>query len=215
MKRQTSWTTVLLGATAVSVIIYLVRVAYTGKATYAFLMWNLFLAWVPYVLSRGMQRMKSAHISIKVGLFLGWLIFFPNAPYILTDLFHLSHIKNAPRWFDLIMILSFAWTGLLLAIKSLSHIESMLRNYWKPWAVHGMMGGILCLTAFGVYLGRFGRWNSWDILAQPDALMGDLVQMFCHPLAHGQSFRFSLIFALFLGMAYYSFIHLRNHQLSE
>ena len=212
MNRQTPWTYVLLGATTVSILIYLIRVGYTGKSTYAFLIWNLFLAWIPYVLSVGMLRMKQAQTSLKILLFFAWLAFFPNAPYILTDLFHLGHISNAPQWFDLIMILSFAWTGLLLAFRSLLHMERLLSRYWKPWAVHGIMGMILCLTAFGVYLGRFGRWNSWDIIAQPDALIRDLMEMVCHPLANGQSFRFSLIFAMFLGMAYYTFRHFRTEK---
>ncbi|MBN1310505.1 MAG: DUF1361 domain-containing protein [Anaerolineae bacterium] len=53
------------------------------------------------------------------GCALVWLLLFPNAPYLLTDLVHLQPQENMPFWFDLILIVAFAWAGFFLRLISL------------------------------------------------------------------------------------------------
>ena len=108
----------------------------------------------------------------RVDLFVGvllvlWLLFFPNAPYLLSDFIHLSERPSAPLWYDALMLSAFAWTALLLGFASLYLVQMLVRRFlgsvWS-WLVVGVA---LALASFGVYLGRFMRFNSWDALLRP------------------------------------------------
>jgi uncharacterized membrane protein len=104
-----------------------------------------------------------------------WLLFLPNAPYIVTDFLHLKHKPPVPLWFDLVLLFSFAGTGLLLGLLSLHNMQqaltARLSARWAQW----LIGGAIALSGFGIWLGRFQRWNSWDIFTRPDALLADLL----------------------------------------
>ena len=148
-----------------------------GK-TFLFLIWNLFLAWIPYMISYFLpwfDKMAGRKFRLLTGLLLiVWLLFFPNAPYIITDLLHLKPRPAVPLWFDLILLLSFAWVGLLFGIFSLLHIQKWVqirfnKNYDSILAVT-----LIPLCSLGVYLGRFLRWNSWEVFTQPQILLADL-----------------------------------------
>ncbi len=138
-------------------------------------------------------------------LLVSWLLFFPNAPYILTDLFHLKLTTGVPVWYDLILILSYAWTGMFLGFLSLRDLESMLLLKWKPRRVQIFVSGLLFLASLGVYLGRFLRWNSWDILQHPMTLLGDVADRFFHPMDHPRTWGVTILLGLFLNMVYMSF----------
>jgi len=120
----------LMFSSAVCLALYVVRVVYTGELTHFFLNWNLFLAWIPLlcaVAAYGMQALRSKlRYAAALPCAAVWLLFFPNAPYLLTDLLHLSAGEGAPAWFDLVMILSFAWTGLLLGFVSLYLMQDLV-----------------------------------------------------------------------------------------
>jgi uncharacterized membrane protein len=107
------------------------RVLLTGTKTFLFLNWNLFLAFIPWLLSSLIVVTKSTKKLFLSFLVISWLLFFPNAPYILTDLFHLKTHGSAPIWFDLIVVLSFAWTGLMYGFVSLMDIEKLLGQYFQ------------------------------------------------------------------------------------
>lgn len=183
------------------------RVLHTDTRMYLFLNWNLFLAGIPWIVSSFvLLRPKIWNSKIIMGLLLGiWLLFFPNAPYILTDLYHLKSRTVIPIWFDMILILSFAWTGLLLGILSLLDIEKiLLKSISRKW-VTAISMVLLFVTSFGVYLGRFLRWNSWDILQNPLGLLQDIGVRFSHPFEHPRTWGMTLLFGLFLNMIYWSF----------
>lgn len=134
-----------------------------------------------------------------------WVLFFPNAPYILTDLFHLRYRTTMPIWYDLIMILAFAWTGLLFGFLSLRDIESFFTE-----RVGGMITKIgvflmLFLCGFGIYLGRFLRWNSWDVINEPMKLLFDISDRFTNPFLHPRTWGVTLMMGLFLNIVYFSF----------
>ena len=163
---------------------------------YLFMLWNLFLAAVPYALVEW-TRTKKIHplfSLIRLGV---WLLFFPNAPYIVTDLVHLDH-SNGFDWYDTILILSAALAGLKFAFDSLEGIVVNLNTkigfipnwMWKT--------GFLALASYGVYLGRFLRFNSWDILGQPWSLVRSSVQPMLHPFQFREEWIMISVFALFL-----------------
>lgn len=143
-----------------------------GDGTYGFLAWNLFLAWMPLLLALGVVVAWRLGRRVSVALLLVlWILFFPNAPYVLTDFVHLSHIGGMPRWFDVLLLASFAVASLALAFVSLRLIQNLIQSTCGPaWSWAGALSAI-ALSGVGIYLGRVYQLNSWDVL-QPERLLG-------------------------------------------
>jgi len=179
------------------------RVLLTGRPQYLFLLWNLFLAALPFALSAALYlaaRPPGARLLLPVGLV--WLLFFPNAPYLVTDLFHLEPRPGVPYWYNLALIMSCAWNGLMLAFASLLDMHALVRQrlgFVAGWVFAAIALG---LSAFGVYLGRYLRYNSWDILSNPFTLFYDIVQRFLHPFHNWQTWGVTVVFWAFLLIAY-------------
>ena len=175
-----------------------------GIPSFLFLVWNLFLAWVPYWISLSLKKLEEQKPqSWLVGVLLGsWLVFFPNAPYILTDLLHLKNRQPVPHWYDLMLIASFAWTGLMLGFASLSVVQDILRKRMKPWKAWSLIVLAIGLCGFGVFLGRFQRWNTWDILTNPMVLVEDLSQILLHPTQFANQLGLAIVLSVFLLLGY-------------
>ena len=192
----------------------LTRVYFTGRGLFLFLNWNLFLAFIPWLattylrLKPEVQQHKRSLILI-VGC---WLLFFPNAPYIITDLFHLRYQSGAPIWFDTILIMSFAWTGLIYGFVSLMDIEHILDSRLKPIPLKIIISLLLFLSAFGIYLGRFLRWNSWDIIREPLSLFYDIGKCIIHPTDHPTTWGVTTLMGILLNMMYWSLKLLKNQK---
>lgn len=183
----------------------LMRFAFTGSLMYIFLNWNLFLAIVPFFFSSYIVSHKAVINRYSVLLLaFAWLLFFPNSPYILTDLFHLHERDGMPKWFDLIMILSFAWAGLLFGFMSLFQIESILLEKLSTAKTRIIIVLLLFISSFGVYIGRFLRWNSWDIISNPMALFADITDRFIYPFSHGRTWGITLLMGTLLNLIYFS-----------
>lgn len=204
----------LLGsATIFSVAIWRVRAEYSGTGRYGFLIWNLFLAWIPFIISYFTytitRRRRLIYIVIPIAAFL-WLIFFPNAPYILTDFQHLAKPSpELPVWYDVIMLIWFAFTGLLLGIVSLFLMQEIVRREFGRWVGWGFVAVVTTLSSAGIYVGRFLRWNSWDIFNNPKDMALYAIQSAQDPSL--QSIGFIGLFGaffLFLYITLYTFGHL-------
>ncbi len=163
----------LLFTSSLAGAIWFVRFAYTGSIVFIFLLWNLFLAWLPVLFALLARRHRASRLGRWVwgGL---WLLFFPNAPYLLTDLLHLGQIGHVPLWYDLIMLLTFALAGLFLGFASLFWLQDLVTKTWNQLTGWLFVLVVLGLSSFGVYIGRFLRWNSWDLLLNPTVLLRDL-----------------------------------------
>ncbi len=204
----------LASATIFSVAIWRVRADYSGTYHYQFLIWNLFLAWIPFIISYFTYIVKLTRKQIYFVIptaALLWLIFFPNAPYILTDFQHLSKIqwRDLPVWYDVMMLVWFAFTGLLLGIVSLFLMQEIVRREFGRWVGWGFVAVVAGLTGVGVYAGRFLRVNSWQIFSDPKDLA-----LYTIRSAHGSglgSIGFVTLFTaffLFLYITLYTFGHL-------
>jgi len=162
----------LVVASVLCVALLLARVLYTGEPDYAFLVWNLALAWVPFALAvavyggvrHGFPR------AVLLALAALWLLFLPNAPYIVTDFIHLRGESDAPRWFDALAIGAYAATGLLLGFASLYLMQAVAVNRLGRHFVWWFVFAVITLTSVGVYLGRIHRLNSWDAVRHPTVI---------------------------------------------
>jgi uncharacterized membrane protein len=178
------------------------RIVYTGHLLFAFLVWNLFLAYVPYAVSK---QMTKAFISSKWKFFLCafvWLLFIPNAFYIITDLFHLDMNEDVPLWYDLALLLSFAWSGLLFGILSVRQMEKLFEsNFNKRFDLLFVLP-VMALNGFGVYIGRYLRFNSWDVLTSPFQLINDIVYLFIHPIRNRFDWSMIVCYTILLTLIY-------------
>jgi len=183
----------IFSAYAISLVIF--RMWYSESASYLFLLWNLFLAYIPFFISQVMTHRKQGFISFTM-TFVLWLLFLPNAPYIITDIFHLTNRTFIPLWFDLLLIFSFAINGMILFFISTRQMHLILTKRFSSSIAWIGSSGIMFLTGFGIYLGRFLRFNSWDILSNPTALFFDILDRFLHPIAHLKTWGFTLGYGL-------------------
>jgi uncharacterized membrane protein len=157
----------LVAASALSVAALLVEIHETGSSFYRFLVWNLFLAWLPLAAAlacHALARRRAYAVAVVAGVI--WLLFFPNAPYMLTDYIHIGEAPS-PLWWDALMLSSFVWTSLMLGFFSLYLMQDVWRVHFGRFASWFLAGLALALGSFGVYLGRFVRLNSWDALLHP------------------------------------------------
>ncbi len=163
---------------------------------FAFLWWNLFLAWVPWLLSTTLRFTRRGVFFWP--LLLSWLAFFPNAPYLLTDLVHLKARAPVPLWFDVLFLASFAWAGCLLGWDSLSRVHAELRTRLGPHLAATLVSAAVLLCGVGVFLGRFERLNSWELITDPLKVVLTASEALVQPRAGV----FSLAFASFVGAGY-------------
>jgi uncharacterized membrane protein len=180
-----------------------VRILLTQRLTFVFLLWNLFLAAIPFGLSAALHlagHRPKARLLLPVGVV--WLLFFPNAPYLVTDLFHLEPRAGVPYWYDLALIISCAWNGLMLAYASLLDMHTLVRQRLGVGVGWSFATVALGLSAFGVYLGRYLRFNSWDIFSNPFTLFYDIVQRILHPFHNWQTWGVTVVFWAFLLVGY-------------
>lgn len=191
----------------------LFRYGYTGSKMFLFLNWNLFLAFVPWCCGLALQLKPEWRHRRGIAVIFGlvWLAFFPNAPYILTDLFHLRRQSAVPVWFDLVLILSYAWTGLLYGFLSLQELREVMKDFLRKSRIAPVTVCLLFLSAFGIYLGRYLRWNSWDILQRPLALLSDIGDRFLDPLHHPRTWGLTFFLGILLNLMFYSFSILRSN----
>jgi uncharacterized membrane protein len=194
----------LIISCAFSCMLVAARALVTGEQTFLFLIWNLFLAFVPYAISEWLStriRLMESRVTLGLILFV-WLVFIPNSFYILTDLFHLYDRHDAPRWFDLLLIFSFAWNGLLLGLLSVRRVETILQ------AVSGrsfsllIVFAVMWLNAFGVYIGRYLRFNTWDVISKPFSLFSELLDIIVHPVHNRMNWGMIFIYAVFMTVLY-------------
>lgn len=196
--------TLLLGASVLSLLLFRVRVFMSGGMDYAFMIWNLFLAWIPlgiaYIASSLANKRKHMLIVLPF-ILIPWLLFLPNAPYIVTDLLHLKFPRvGVPIWFDVLMISWFAWTGMLLGIFSLFMIHNIIRRLFGRWVGWLFVTAAGLLASLGIYIGRFLRWNSWDLLFNPIERASQFISYAMHPSL--QSIVFISVFSIFFIFIY-------------
>lgn len=167
----------LLSLTAV--FFHLVRIYFDAPVDFS-MDWNLFLSWIPLVLAFVANSLTKRFGKIPVTVILismVWLAFFPNAPYMITDLAHLTvDYQRDLTWHDTIMLFIYAEVSLFNGLVSLYWIHQSWRHVFKRSVSSFLLVISLPLAGFGVYLGRVRRMNSWDIVHNPLDTISNLFQ---------------------------------------
>ena len=218
-KRETAVPMLALSfASAVSVVLVIARMVWMRDTHYAFLIWNLFLAWLPMVfvlLAREHQRPGTNPGWRFLAFGAAWLLFFPNAPYIFTDIVHITKYYSH-FWVDLMLVLTSALTGLVIGFVSLYLMQSAVRRMAGELASWVFIAAVAALSSFGICLGRFLRLNSWDIIMPWK--MFHRIGAWAGSSAYPGSIMFPVVLAAFLFTAYlmlYALTHLSPPQVSS
>ncbi len=196
------------------VLLVLLRIWRTNSYLYLSLLWNLALAWVPMITAFLIFWIERQKLSSPAGqglIFLIWFFFFPNAPYIITDLIHLTPRFGIPVWYDLMVIVFCAWTGLALAFGSLYLMQQVFSRRFGPRFGWLLVALTIPAASFAIYLGRFLDWNSWDLVLKPKAVLTNIIAIGVNPLADPAPLGISLLLSVFLTMLYGTFTIAMDH----
>lgn len=185
--------------------LYLTRVVIGRTWDFYSMLWNLFLAWIPYLSSVWAMHLHEKHPRRWWALLIPFAItlaFFPNAPYIVTDFLHLGTRYTMPLWFDIGMLATFAWTGIILGIYALRLMQEIVKVWVGRWLSWGFVLVVLGMSGMGIYLGRFLRWNSWDLVLQPKAILYDIAIRLRNPFGHLSTYGVTLMFSALMFVCY-------------
>lgn len=202
-----SYFAALIGLSLISTGFLIVGAQQTRGFADWYLIWNLFLAWIPFVLSYFLvQRVRQGSWSDwpAIGLSLAWLLFLPNSFYMVSDFIHLQDMPRTHILFDSLMFSSFIITSLILGYTSLYMVQTQLRRRLSAWHTGLFITGLILLCSFAIYLGRDLRWNSWDVLVNPAGILFDISERVIDPLAHPQAFSVTAMFFVFLSGFYWA-----------
>jgi uncharacterized membrane protein len=190
--------------TAICLILLFGRIVVTDSSRYIFLLWNIALATIPvllawYLISK--VRVKGWLGWQQIILTFLWLSFLPNSFYLITDFVHLRPNYEADLLFDIVLLSSFMITGLVLGFLSIYFVHTRLVEKFNQNKALALIAGIFLISSFAVYLGRFSRFNSWDILFRPAGLIFDISERVVNPSDHSQTYLTTLVlFMLFFSL---------------
>lgn len=204
----------LISISVIAIFFDVARLDIWGTTNLLYLVFNLFLAWIPYIISRYFIK-KDTPVKYFIPLFILWLLFFPNAPYLVTDVLHIITVSPTLLWYDSLLFFFFGWIGLLLGILSLFHIHTYLKARLGYVFSEICIFGICLISSFGIYLGRFERWNSWDAFINPVKLLRHSFTISSHLIQMGTPFLFVIMFTVFLYSVYKTMYILLTHTFTE
>lgn len=190
-----------------AVVLNILRVVLFDKFSLIYILWNIFLASIPFLISSILLWFAN-NDKLKKSLFIVggilWLLFIPNAPYIVTDLIHIGEIRAVPALYDSFLLFSSAWVGLLLGLYSIHHIEQILRRKYSQKVAYITLSVIMLFISFGVYVGRFLRFNSWDIFENPLSFINGVGEVFSNRSNSIEALLYTGLFLFFIVMSYNS-----------
>jgi uncharacterized membrane protein len=201
------WLKLTIGFTFLLVII---RIAVSNSLNYIFLPWNLLLAFIPLWISNKKLQVPNYSQTIfnidkrlyALFWFSIWLLFLPNAPYIITDLLHLKARNPIPFYFDIVLLFMSAMCGLVFFFVTVQQVEKWWQYNLPKWSINWFYSLAFGLCSFGIYLGRYGRFNSWNILTKPQLLLQEVGERIIFPFEHPRTWAVTLLFSIMLFLFY-------------
>lgn len=195
----------LAASSAVSVLLLVIRMIVAGNTRFSFMIWNLFLAWLPVVFALGFRlHMKKHRLQDwqNLALLFLWLGFLPNSFYLISDLIHLQSSGESSVLYDIAMMMSFILNGLILGYLSIYIVHSQMLQRLRDRTVLAFLAFVFLACGFAIYLGRYLRWNTWDIIINPFGILFDLSERVINPVLHIQTYVVTLTFFILLSSTY-------------
>ena len=191
--------------TLTSVVLFLAGTRANRSLEFDYLLWNLFLAWLP--LGFSLLLIRSLHGRLwsnwlPFSLTVIWVVLLPNSFYMISDFVHIQDVTRHNLLYDVVMLSSFIFTGVLIGLASLYIVHQTLLKRLSRQASSALIALVLLLSSFAIYLGRELRWNSWDVLFNPAGIIFDVSDHLMHPLSHGDMFTTTLSFFILLASMY-------------
>lgn len=191
-----------------SIILNLLRIIIWGKLSFIYILWNIFLAILPFIVSSvllNLNNYKKIKKSVMFLFLFVWLLLIPNAPYIITDLIHIGEVRAVPVLFDSFLLFSSALVGLMFGFYSTYQIESALQFYYSRITSQRIIFIFVFIMSFGIYLGRFLRFNSWDIFTKPHLIYIGIIEIITNYSNFIEASLYTLLFSIFIIISYLSF----------
>ncbi len=211
-----------------TLLLLMVRIAVSNRLHYIFLPWNLCLAFIPLWISTHKLQVtkrndstirlpyfnkfkqwvvfkKISQLKMTIGdsiWFVAWLLFLPNAPYIITDLTHLTERAPIPYYFDIVLVFMSAVNGLIFFFVSVAQVEHWWYNQFSKTTVGWFYFIAFGLCSFGIYLGRYGRFNSWNVVTNPSTLVSEILERIVMPFEHPRTWAVTFLFTIMLFLLY-------------
>jgi len=177
-----------------------------NELTYPYLVWNLFLAWLPLVFAIWLRHILSYKLWSSweaVIVTCVWLALLPNSFYMVSDFIHLAELTPDQVLLGAVTFTSFVFTGLCLGVSSLYLVHREFLKRVSGRAAAGIVAALLFVASVAIYVGRDLRWNSWDVILNPFGLLFDLSDRLLHPSQYGQVLSVVLPFFVLLTVIYY------------
>jgi len=194
---------------ALCLALLVIRILTSDNLQHTFLLWNLVLALIPLVLSLKFSEHKGRKLWVLTIL---WLLFLPNSFYVVTDLIHLnppqvstenlygpaidySNTQTFTILFDAIFLFTYALVSFVYGLES-------IRLFRQKFSKHSVLSSVYFLilltfvSSFAIYLGRFSRWNSWDMLVRPWLVVKDSLNLFIHPADYSKEWLIIISFTI-------------------
>jgi uncharacterized membrane protein len=195
---------------AFTFLLIVIRIAISNSLSYIFLPWNLFLAFVPLWISCAKLKIPAIKYTIfdtgkkifSLGWFCLWLLFLPNAPYIITDLAHLHERPPIPYYFDIVLVFMNALSGLVFFFITVQQTEKWWVFTFPKWNIYWFYSLAFGLCSFGIYLGRYGRFNSWNIITNPQYLLAEIGERIIFPFEHPRTWAVTILYSIMLFLFY-------------
>jgi uncharacterized membrane protein len=204
-----SWVLLVLAlmmASAICDAMIVARVLRTEEVKHAFMPGNLILAWFPLIFAIGVRASVRLPSGIGVPSALAccglWLLFLPNAPYMVTDIMHYRVTSELPVWYDAIMLGSFAMTGVMLGALSLYLMHELAERLGGVILGWLFAASSIAASGVGIYFGRVLRWNSWDAVRSPSLVVEDAMVLVRHPVEYQAAWALIILSSAFFWSAY-------------
>jgi len=191
-----------------AVFLNILRIFLFGNTTFLYMFWNIFLAFVPFLISSILLlNTNKGNITKPIFIigFILWFIFLPNAPYVITDFIHLGRIHNVPVMYDMFLLFASASVSLLMGLYSIMQMEKILLLKFTKKITNIIIIVTILFASFGVYLGRYLRFNSWDLFISHDSLFTSIWKIFTGSNNYANVYGYTLLFFIFIYTSYMAF----------
>lgn len=192
-----------------NILMVIARIFYAGNLYYGFLLWNLFLAAIPFLISYLLYKNREIKRIVLYGSLFLWLLFLPNSLYIITDLIHLYYRPPVPFWYDMLLVLLSVFNGIALGFISIRHVEIIIFRRHAERLLFLFRLTVMFSISYGVYMGRYLRFNSWDAIVNPLKVFRGIFYSLHIDMA---GFVLTFCFVTFTLYSFFSAIFLRRTQ---